>query len=133
MTNLVPAKGDRWVPARFLVVDDDEDHAELLAELLTSSGRNVQVASRGCDALEIIARESPDVVILDVSLPDMDGFDVAAVIRERFGSQIFLAALTGFSDTDCRERARQAGFNVFLAKPFDADAFERALCARLPV
>jgi len=110
-----------------LVVDDNEDSADVLAELLRMCGHGVRVASYGQDALELVSDAPPDVVLLDVGLPDLDGYEVAALIRERFGRGIRLVALTGYSDAEAKSRAASAGFDVFLTKPCSSAELERAL------
>lgn len=112
-----------------LVVDDSEDNADLVAELLRTSGHSVRVANLGADALKLVDEERPDVVLLDVGLPDMDGYEVAAAIRSRFGAQIRLVALTGFSGLEFRNQAKAAGFDAFITKPCGSTDLERALSA----
>lgn len=115
-----------------LVVDDSEDNAEMLSELLAERGHLVRTASCGSSALELLDVNLPDVVLLDVGLPDMDGYEVAATIRSRFGDRVRVVALTGFSGTEARERAQRAGFDDFLVKPFHVENVEAALMRRAP-
>jgi CheY-like chemotaxis protein len=103
---------------RVVIVDDNEDNAELLAELLVSYEYRVQVASLGRELLELLEKELPDIVLVDIALPDMDGYEVAQLVRARFGKKVYLVALTGFYGTEVRLRAASAGFNAFVTKPF---------------
>lgn len=110
-----------------VVVDDNEDSAEVLAELLRVCGHGVRVATHGREALDLLAEEEPDVVLLDVGLPDLDGYEVATLIRARFGTEIRLVALTGYSGTEARKQASSVGFDVFITKPCSSAELERAL------
>lgn len=112
---------------KVLVVDDSEDNAEMLAELLRTYGYHVRVSNLGRDALEMIEQEPPDAVLVDVCLPDIDGYEVAASVRHRFGSRMRLVALTGFSGREAQEQARLAGFDAFFVKPFRVEDIESAL------
>lgn len=110
-----------------VVVDDSEDCAEMLAELLRFHGHDVRVANLGSDALDLLAQVRPDVVLLDVSLPDLDGYEVAATIRARFGGTVRLVALTGYSTVEARVQATAAGFDAFITKPCTSVDLESAL------
>ncbi|QRK13792.1 response regulator [Archangium violaceum] len=108
---------------RVLVVDDNVDAAEALADLLGLSGYEVAVAHDCPGALARAETFRPDVAILDIGLPDVDGYGVAERIRERLGaaSPVF-AALTGFGQAADRERSHAAGFRQHFVKPIDVDA-----------
>lgn len=116
-----------FIKLNLVVVDDNEDSAEMLAELLRFRGHGVRVASLGRRALELLAEDQPDAVLLDVGLPDLDGYEVAALIRARFGGAIRLVALTGYSGAEARGQASVAGFDVFITKPCSSLELERAL------
>lgn len=103
---------------RVLVVDDSEDNADLLAALLEEHGHSARTANEGVKALELVEEERPNIVILDLGLPGMDGFDVACEMRRRFGDQFRIVALTGFSSAEHRERARRCGIDAYFTKPF---------------
>ncbi|CAN5362235.1 hypothetical protein BH09MYX1_BH09MYX1_22420 [soil metagenome] len=103
---------------RVLVVDDNTDNADLLAEVLSSGGHDVRVAYDGTSALARLGEAPSDVVFLDIGLPDMSGYDVASKIRVQFGANVRLVALTGFSGREARDRATDAGFDAFVGKPF---------------
>ena len=104
-------------PCRIMVVDDNEDAAELLAELLEQLGHTCQVAHDGAAALELVERLRPEVAILDIGLPAMDGYELAGHLRDRVGTRVQLIALTGYGQAGDRERAAQAGFDAHLVKP----------------
>jgi two-component system, sensor histidine kinase len=110
-----------------LVVDDSDDNAEILSEFLQEHGHRVLTASNGASALELLDQGQMDVVLLDIGLPDMDGYEVATAIRVRFGDRVRLVATTGFSARETRDKARLAGFDAFLAKPFNIEDVEAAL------
>lgn len=101
-----------------LVVDDDEDSADLMAEVLRGLGHAVRTARDGRSALALAAELRPKIVLLDIGLPGMDGYEVARRIRELV-PDVRLVAVTGFSRDDDRARARAAGFDSHLVKPID--------------
>jgi signal transduction histidine kinase/CheY-like chemotaxis protein len=108
---------------RILIVDDNRDSADTLGALLGTLGANVSVVYTGPAALEALERLDPDVVILDIGMPEMDGYDVARRIRSRAdGARVLLIALTGWGQHHDRERARIAGFDHHVVKPPDIDA-----------
>jgi CheY-like chemotaxis protein len=105
---------------RFLVVDDNRDAADSLALLLRLQGVDTDVAYDGAAALEAVRAKRPDVVLLDLGMPGMDGFEVAARIRrepELAGTA--LIALTGWGQPDHRRQTREAGFDGHLVKPVE--------------
>ena len=115
-------------PMRVLVVDDNVDAAEMLAEWLGTIGHGVRVAGDGPTALEVAANFRPDVALLDIGLPVMDGYEVARRLRELPGcKRTRLIALTGYGQESDYDRSRRAGFEDHLVKPVDLDAIERAV------
>lgn len=119
-------------PLRVLIVDDNEDAAVSLAMYLRMAGQEVTVAHTGAEALAGLGRIRPDVVVLDIGMPDMNGYEVAEKIRERKADDaITLIALTGWSQDSDRQRAQSAGFDHHLTKPADPEAIERII-AGLP-
>jgi CheY-like chemotaxis protein len=103
-----------------LVVDDNEDAASTVAELLQMSGNEVQVANDGTTAVAKTAEFRPDVVLLDIGLPDINGYEVARRIRRLEGvRQPILIALTGWGQQQDKEAAAQAGFDHHWTKPVD--------------
>jgi PAS domain S-box-containing protein len=111
---------------RILVVDDNVDAAELLSDALTGLGYATRTAYDGPSALEVAAAFNPDVALLDIGLPAMDGYELARRLREcpSVAKPLRLIALTGYGrDTD-RARAREAGFDAHMVKPIDLSALD---------
>ncbi len=102
---------------RVLVVDDNADAALLLAELLSTRGHDVRVAHDGVEALNVISQFTPDVAVLDIGLPIMDGHELARRLRELLARRCRLIALTGYGRAEDRHRSRAAGFDAHLVKP----------------
>jgi len=105
---------------RVLLVDDHVDSAELMAELLRAKGLNVWVASNALAALDLVSTFSPEVVLLDIGLPEITGYELARRIRQS-GATCRLVAVTGYGDPDARARSREAGFAAHLVKPVSVD------------
>jgi CheY-like chemotaxis protein len=115
-----------------LVADDNRDAAETLALLLDMEGYETAVAYGGLQALDSIRRNRPDAAILDIGMPDLNGYEVARRIREEeWGRNLFLLAITGWGHPDDVARAKAAGFNEHLTKPVDADNVVRLLAKHL--
>ena len=105
---------------RVLVVDDSRDAAQSLALLLELMGHEVQMAHDGPAALAAAQAQRPDVVLLDIGLPHMDGYEVASRLRQQPESErVFLVAMTGFGQEEDRRRSQEAGFDCHLVKPVD--------------
>ncbi|MFD0667464.1 hybrid sensor histidine kinase/response regulator [Ramlibacter sp. MAHUQ-53] len=125
-----PPAGPAPAPLRILVVDDSEDAADSLALLLRLDGHAVVVARDGPQALAAVAREAPDVVLLDIGLPGMDGYAVARALRtqQAHGKRPpVLVALTGWGASEDRARAQASGFDHHLTKPADLEALRTLL------
>jgi PAS domain S-box-containing protein len=115
-----------------LVVDDNRDAADTLALLLHMDGYETTVAHGGQQALDQIRQRRPDAVILDIGMPDLNGYEVARRIREEeYGRGMFLLAITGWGHPDDVARAKAAGFNEHLTKPVDAENVVRLLAKYL--
>ena len=115
-------------PRRILVVDDNEDSAESLTILLNLAGHKTHTAYDGLEALEAAETFRPDMILLDIGLPKLNGFEVARKIREQpWGQSIVLVALTGWGQDEDRRRSREAGFNHHLTKPVDPRALTNLL------
>ena len=115
-------------PRRILVVDDNEDGAAMLAALLRSDGHEVINSLSGSEAVEIAASSRPDVLLLDIGLPGMDGYEVASRIRTMITDGTpHLVAITGYGRDEDRERTRAAGFAAHLVKPVTFEALRRML------
>lgn len=121
--------GDRSTNQKLniLIVEDSDDYAELLADLLREHGHSVRTAPSGAEALALIAENIPHTVLLDVGLPDMFGYELAQKIRARYQNTIRVIALTGYSGSDELERARSAGCDKLLTKPVPVSEIEAAL------
>jgi PAS domain S-box-containing protein len=129
-----PAKKGPAVPRRILIVDDNRDAANSLGLLLKLLGHEVRQTYDGRQALEVAAEFLPEVVLLDIGLPGMSGYAVAAEMRAQPAlQQVRLVALTGYGSDDDRHRSRAAGFHDHLVKPVDLPALEMLLAALVPV
>lgn len=104
---------------RILVVDDNEDAADSLALLLRMKGHEVSVAHDGPRAVELAASERPSVMLLDIGLPGMDGYDVCRTIRSQGLHDVRIIAMTGYGQERDRARAMEAGFDTHTVKPVD--------------
>jgi CheY-like chemotaxis protein len=105
---------------RILVVDDYPIVAESLKRVLALAGHNVRTAHDGSAALEVLTSFRPEVIVLDIGLPGMSGYDLARQIRELTASSpVILIAATGYGQSEDRDRAHQAGFDHHLTKPVD--------------
>jgi PAS domain S-box-containing protein len=128
MRSAVPARDGSLPEQRILLVDDNEDSAESLGLLLRLLGAEVSVTYSGADALAAIAAAKPMVVVLDIGMPGMDGYEVARAIRAQQGlNDVILVALTGWGQDDDRALSRAAGFDHHLVKPADIDALRTLL------
>ena len=115
-------------PKRILVVDDDQDSAETLAELLTCQGHDARFALDGARALALAKEFLPDVVLLDIEMVGMSGNEVARLLRlEPSLAGVLLVAVTGWSGLEQETKAREAGFDHYLVKPVDEDVLSRVL------
>jgi CheY-like chemotaxis protein len=113
---------------RALIVDDNRDAAESLAALIGLAGHEVRVAHDGPTALTVAEAFRPEVVLLDIGLPGMTGYDVARALRNRPPTAgAVLAALTGYGQDEDRRQSREAGIDVHLVKPPDPEAIRRLL------
>jgi signal transduction histidine kinase len=130
MTNADPATRTQ---RRILVADDNNDALESLATLLQLSGHEVYTAANGAVALESAEQHRPEVALLDIGMPKLDGYEVARRIRAQpWGQRITLVALTGWGQDSDRKRSQEAGFDSHLVKPLDLDKLTELLAA-LPV
>ena len=118
------AARSRW---RILVVDDNRDAARSVATFFELVGHEVSTAADGVQALAVAADFRPDVVVLDIGLPQLDGYQVAQRLRVQAATRdCLLIALTGYGQADDRERAERAGFDHHFVKPADpADLLAR--------
>jgi PAS domain S-box-containing protein len=128
-----PAGAGRPPPRRVLVVDDNVDAAESLAMLLRVGRHDVRTAHDGATALQLAGAFRPEVVLLDIGLPRMDGYQVARRLREQEGmGGAVLVALTGYGQDEDRRRSQEAGFDRHLVKPADPTALNDILASFEP-
>jgi|GEM_PF-161478 len=123
--------GERQVPEktasgrRILVVDDNRDAAVSLSRMLQLMGNDTKVAHDGLEALDVADSYRPDVVLLDIGMPKLNGYDTAVKLRQQsWGDQMTLVALTGWGQEEDRRRSLAAGFDAHLVKPIDRQALE---------
>lgn len=114
-------------PLTILVVDDNEDAADALALVLEAAGHRVFRARDGAGAVEAARENRPDVVLLDIGLPDLDGCEVAKRIQADVENPPHLVAVTGFGDSESARRVREAGFDRHLLKPVDFEQLDGIL------
>lgn len=114
-------------PLRVLIVDDFDDTASSCGEVLRLYGHEVRLAPGGAEALALLAGWEPDVALLDLLMPGVDGYELARLIRARAAGGPLLVAVTGVSGGACQEEARKAGFDRVLVKPVDPDVLTALL------
>jgi len=116
--------------ARILVVDDNADAADSLGSLLQLEGHTVLVTYTSTDALARLAEFKPDIALLDIGLPEIDGYEIARRIRSSPDHRhVRLIALTGYGQAEDRQRAKTSGFDAHLVKPVEFSALQRVLAA----
>jgi CheY-like chemotaxis protein len=116
---------------RVLVVDDNVDAAAALGMLLESLGHDTRIANGGLQALEIAAEFRPNIVLLDIGMPGIDGYEVAKRLRALdTRNSVRIIAVTGWGQDTDREKSQEAGFDLHLVKPVDTDDLALALNER---
>lgn len=124
-----PGKSPRCI----LIVEDDDDSREMMGELVSAFGHRALAASNAAEALAHARDEKPDVALIDIGLPEIDGCELARLLRaamdETPGHRTRLVALTGYSDGATRETAGAAGFDAYIVKPIMPEALEALLGA----
>ena len=124
MATTSPSRG----ALKVLIVEDNRDARTTLRMLLTMAyGYVVYEAGDGVSAIELAFEQHPDVALIDLGLPDIDGHEVARRLRASLGREIFLVALTGYGNDDDRARTEKAGFDVHLVKPVESAELARLL------
>ena len=107
---------------RVLIVEDDDDSREMLMELVGMLGHRAYGSSNATDAVRAAQDAQPDLVLIDIGLPDASGCDIARTLRASpNGARMRLVALTGYSDSATRQLAADAGFDDFVVKPFSSE------------
>jgi len=125
---VVPESVPAAKPRRILVVDDNTDAASSLAMLLKISGNEVHTANEGLEAIEVAEAFRPDVVLLDIGMPNLDGLEVCRRIRSQpWGRDMLMIALTGWGQEEDRRKSKDVGFDHHLVKPVDFPTLVRLL------
>ncbi len=117
---------------RILLIEDNTDGRRSLAMLLKLAGHEVVAAEDGRRGIEAAAGAEFDVALIDIGLPDTDGYEVATELRTAHGNAIFLVALTGFSQPEDKQRALAAGFEAHLTKPVELATLQKLLASKAP-
>jgi len=113
---------------RIVVVDDNQDLATSLGKMLRIMGNEIQLAHDGEQAVRAAADFKPDVVLLDIGLPKLNGYGAARQIRQQpWGTSIVLIAMTGWGQDEDKRRAHEAGFDLHMVKPVDPMSLMRVL------
>ena len=120
--------------ARILVIEDNAANLELVRYLLSASGHTVLMASDGAQGIAVARRERPDLIICDLQMPVLDGYQVLAQLREHPGAfESVVVAVTAFSMPRDREKVLTAGFDGYLSKPIEPETFVAHIETFLPV
>lgn len=115
---------------RILIVDDNRDGADSMAMMLKMMGHQISTAYDGEDAVETAARVAPDVILLDIGLPKLNGYEACRRIRStRAGKDMVIIAQTGWGQEEDRQRTRDAGFDHHLVKPVEAQDLLKLLAS----
>lgn len=114
-------------PLRVLIADDNEDAADMLAMILDSRGHEVRVAHDGLEAVSSAVAFQPDVALLDIGMPELDGYQVAEQIRRLAGTSVMLVAVTGWSEPGVAPSQVYPGFDHHLVKPIDLERLTACL------
>jgi signal transduction histidine kinase len=128
-----PGTQPKMAPRRVLVIEDNRDARETFRMMLELAGHQVIEADEGHRGLELLKTELPDVAVIDVGLPGLDGYQIASRFRkEPAGKRVLLVALTGYGTPEARERSRAAGFDHHLIKPIDPEVLRALMVVNLP-
>jgi signal transduction histidine kinase/CheY-like chemotaxis protein len=119
----------RGASRRVFVVEDQDDNREALVTLLAALGHEVASGADGVKGVAAIVAQRPEIALVDIGLPGIDGYEVARRVRAALGSSIYLVALTGYGQVEDRHRAAEAGFDLHLTKPVNFDALTALLAA----
>jgi PAS domain S-box-containing protein len=123
----------KTVPRRVLLIEDNRDARETFRMMLELAGHQVMEAEEGRKGLELLKSQLPDIAVIDVGLPGMDGYQIASTFRKEPASKrVLLVALTGYGTPEARERSRAAGFDHHLIKPIDPDVLRDLMMEKSP-
>ncbi|MEO6848373.1 MAG: response regulator [Chthoniobacterales bacterium] len=123
MTGLAPVPEKR----RILVVDDSIENADCLTQLLKLMGHIVHTVYSGVRAIEVVIEMKPEIVLLDIGMPEMNGYEVCIHLRKRVGDDLLIIAITGLGHPADRIRSMEAGFDHHLVKPAAFDVLHELL------
>ena len=113
---------------RILIVDDNRDSTEMLAAMFGLAGHHTEMAYDGNEALAKVEEHRPDLILLDIGLPGMSGYDVCRAIRQQpWGRGVVIVALTGWGQEEDRRRSKEAGFDAHLVKPVPRETLLKLL------
>lgn len=115
-----------------LVAEDIPDAAEMMRLMIECMGHDVRVAADGVEAVAIAEQFNPQIALLDIGMPRMDGYEAARRIRAALGDDIMLVALTGWGQEDDQRLAFEAGFDRHLTKPAEPDVLEDLIASAVP-
>jgi PAS domain S-box-containing protein len=121
------SSGPALSPRRIVVIEDNTDAREMLAIALRLAGHDVAEAATGGDGIEMVQRHRPDIVLVDIGLPDIDGYEVARQLRQTHDGGVRLIAVTGYGQARDRALSQAAGFDAHLLKPLDPSTLEAAI------
>jgi len=126
------AEGHPLPRLHVLIIEDNADMRVLLQALLTGEEHQVEGAETGAAGLDLARKGRPDVVLVDIGLPDLDGYEVGRQLRALLGPSVRLIALTGYGQAEDRQRSRAAGFDAHLVKPVSGTLLHETIEALLP-
>jgi CheY-like chemotaxis protein len=115
-------------PRRVLIVEDNDDARQMLHEVLAYNGHDVREARDGASGLALAAQSTPDIALIDIGLPDIDGYEVARRLRASPGGRrMGLVAITGYGQAEDQRRAYEAGFDAHLTKPVATERLKQVM------
>ena len=128
------ARGERRkaVRCRVLVAEDIPDAAEMMRMMLDYMGHEVRIAADGVQAVNVARQFRPEVILLDIGMPRMDGYEAGRLIRAALGPEVLMVALTGWGQEEDQRRALDAGFDLHLTKPAEPNVLEALIASRAP-
>lgn len=120
-------------PLRILVVDDNIDAAKMLGLVVKVLGNSVRLAHDGRDAIVAAEEFRPDLILMDIGMPHMNGYEAVRHLRaQSWGKDLYIVALTGWGQEEDRRKSKEAGFNQHLVKPVDPAELQRLLGSVAP-
>jgi CheY-like chemotaxis protein len=119
-------------PIRALAVDDHPDTAETLARLLQSIGCAATFVTESWKAIDAAEAFEPDVIFLDIGMPGIDGYELARLLRSRYGQALLLVAITAYGSDQHHRSSREAGFDAHVQKPVDLRVLQSVLATVVP-